>query len=158
MKSPSAWQFPRKFCSRRNQDSLWLMRWKISFFLNRPISLWLHILQKMEWKMPLVDGITCWWYLLQDPVAGERWEGVLDGSSMPGPCLHVPFGSSFVGTRNVYDGAEDCLYLNVFTPEVRVTQLLGTDTKHDVCRFPSNIMLSLTCMMMRKGIITNRYR
>ncbi|XP_071526068.1 pyrethroid hydrolase Ces2a-like [Panulirus ornatus] len=54
---------------------------------------------------------------LKDPVAGERWEGVLDGSTMPEPCLQIPFGISVIGLPDVHVGREDCLYLNVFTPE-----------------------------------------
>ncbi|XP_037785050.1 cholinesterase 2-like [Penaeus monodon] len=56
---------------------------------------------------------------LKDPVKGERWEGVRDGSRKPSSCLLVPLAFSVMGIRKAPEemyGDEDCLYLNVFTP------------------------------------------
>ncbi|XP_027207995.1 juvenile hormone esterase isoform X2 [Penaeus vannamei] len=57
---------------------------------------------------------------LKDPVKGERWEGVRDGSKRPSSCLLVPLAFSVMGIIKApedFYGDEDCLYLNVFTPK-----------------------------------------
>ncbi|XP_047482665.1 venom carboxylesterase-6-like [Penaeus chinensis] len=57
----------------------------------------------------------------RDPVRAERWEGVMDGSRPPPPCLQLaplPPSSLITGESSSYTlrGSEDCLYLNVHTP------------------------------------------
>lgn len=43
----------------------------------------------------------------KDPRPAEAWEGELDASQLPPPCAQFVLG-----------GREDCLYLNVYTPQV----------------------------------------
>ncbi|XP_071526061.1 cocaine esterase-like [Panulirus ornatus] len=57
---------------------------------------------------------------LKDPVAAESWDGLLDGSAMPEPCLQAPFSDTAMGVKTKPEnliGKEDCLYVNVFTPK-----------------------------------------
>lgn len=48
-------------------------------------------------------------FRLQDPVPASPWDGDLDASELPPPCDQL-----------VVLGREDCLYINVYTPEVSV--------------------------------------
>lgn len=50
----------------------------------------------------------------QPPQRAERWSGVRDASEFASSCAQPP------GLLNVPSTAEDCLYLNVFTPAKRV--------------------------------------
>ncbi|XP_042215681.1 juvenile hormone esterase-like [Homarus americanus] len=56
----------------------------------------------------------------RDPVPLEQWSGVRDGSKSPPKCPQVPF--SFNASHEV-EGKEDCLYLNVFTPQFETASL-----------------------------------
>lgn len=52
----------------------------------------------------------------QPPVPAEPWEGIKDATAIHSDCPQ----------RNIYtrspkiEGQEDCLYLNVYTPNVRI--------------------------------------
>lgn len=54
---------------------------------------------------------------LQDPVAGEGWEGVLDGSKVAPLCPQIPFIAVTKRSLQIV-GEEDCLYLGVFSSMV----------------------------------------
>ncbi|KAG7171451.1 Venom carboxylesterase-6-like 10 [Homarus americanus] len=53
----------------------------------------------------------------KNPVAVKSWEGVKDGSKMPPLCPQVALAAIVTGMDATIEGEEDCLYLNVFTPE-----------------------------------------
>lgn len=56
----------------------------------------------------------------KDPVASRGWSGIRDGSTMPSPCVNLPFGIMVFGVKipaEQMPGKEDCLYLNVFMPK-----------------------------------------
>ncbi|XP_045613364.1 carboxylic ester hydrolase [Procambarus clarkii] len=56
----------------------------------------------------------------KDPVPGERWEGVLEGTTMPTICPQLDMMAvmtSEMPESGGIVGDEDCLYLNVFTPK-----------------------------------------
>ncbi|XP_042871783.1 juvenile hormone esterase-like [Penaeus japonicus] len=61
----------------------------------------------------------------KDPVPVDKWPGIKDGSRMPPPSLQTSFGPLLLGRTFGPDemlGAEDCLYLNVFTPKEKKPQ------------------------------------
>ncbi|XP_042887296.1 venom carboxylesterase-6-like [Penaeus japonicus] len=58
----------------------------------------------------------------RDPVPAEGWEGVRDGSVTPPLCPQLDLALYHAG-KKVIRGHEDCLYLNVFTPEGANTKL-----------------------------------
>ncbi|XP_053653245.2 carboxylic ester hydrolase [Cherax quadricarinatus] len=53
---------------------------------------------------------------LKDPVGGDGWEGVRDGSQEPPLCSQVT-PETVTSSHPVYEGDEDCLYLSIFTPK-----------------------------------------
>jgi len=64
------------------------------------------MISNLQWCVILFES-------LQEPVSLPAWEGVLDGT-LDGPVcpqLHI-------ATNNVI-GEEDCLSLNIYTPDVR---------------------------------------
>nr|XP_053653251.1 esterase FE4-like isoform X4 [Cherax quadricarinatus] len=54
---------------------------------------------------------------LRDPVRGDGWEGVRDGSQEPPVCSQVNGQSLMFDKQPFYEGEEDCLYLSIFTPK-----------------------------------------
>ena len=56
--------------------------------------------------------------LRQDPEMISGWGGVRDGSSLPPKCPQAAIESVITGGGE-FEGDEDCLYLNIFTPKVR---------------------------------------
>lgn len=70
--------------------------------------------------MILVISLAC--CMFQDPVAADGWEGVRE-STKPTKCPQINIEGIFTGKVEV-EGDEDCLYLNVFTPNVRPETLL----------------------------------
>nr|XP_053656738.1 venom carboxylesterase-6-like [Cherax quadricarinatus] len=54
---------------------------------------------------------------LRDPVRGDGWEGVRDGSQEPPVCSQVNGDSVLFKEQPFYEGEEDCLYLSIFTPK-----------------------------------------
>ncbi|CAL4122452.1 unnamed protein product [Meganyctiphanes norvegica] len=53
-----------------------------------------------------------------DPVAAGPWEGIRDGSWSPPVCPQFNIESFFTGSEPEVHGSEDCLYLNVFRPQI----------------------------------------
>jgi len=64
--------------------------------------------------MPFIDMLVSLkrFQLFQPPVEFEKWEGVRDALIQPPVCLQAD------PMWNQVFGQEDCLYLNVFTPNV----------------------------------------
>ncbi|XP_050727492.1 cholinesterase 2-like isoform X7 [Eriocheir sinensis] len=54
----------------------------------------------------------------KDPQTPAPWEGTRDASQPPAMCLQNHFINIYAGKTD-FTGGEDCLYLNVFTPEVK---------------------------------------
>lgn len=65
------------------------------------------------------------------PVKIQPWHGILQAQTEPPKCMQV---DPFTRSRTI-EGQEDCLYLNVYTPEVR------NDFANQRC-FPSKTFLS----------------
>ena len=74
--------------------------------------------------------------ILQAPIPIKPWEGIKDGSKDGPPCLQVienPFDFEYFAHKFCLQiaqfrepeiiGSEDCLWLNVYTPEVTNTEL-----------------------------------
>ncbi|XP_076059058.1 juvenile hormone esterase-like isoform X2 [Oratosquilla oratoria] len=59
----------------------------------------------------------------KDPVPAGKWKGTRDASSDPPRCLQQPLDLLLQG-QIAADGEEDCLYLNVFTPDLDVKSRL----------------------------------
>lgn len=61
------------------------------------------------------ENISNSWYLHgQPPVPAGQWNGTLDATKERDDCLH------HCAFRNVLVGSEDCLYLNIYTPQVNI--------------------------------------
>ena len=56
---------------------------------------------------------NCFHYF-KSPIAANPWKGVRDATVLPPTCIHI---HTFEGEIR---GEEDCLYLNVYTPKVRI--------------------------------------
>lgn len=54
------------------------------------------------------------------PVEVKPWQGILKAQQEPPMCIQL---DPFIHSRKVY-GQEDCLYLNVYAPEVPITRIL----------------------------------
>lgn len=61
----------------------------------------------MKFKKILLISIR----IIQPPVPAEKWEGIRDATIEGNACIQ----SGVKGSK----GSEDCLYLNVYTPEVK---------------------------------------
>lgn len=55
---------------------------------------------------------------LQPPQPAEKWEGVRDASYGARKCMQM------LNTTAADDESEDCLYLQVYTPEVTVKNIV----------------------------------
>lgn len=56
------------------------------------------------------------YFVTKDPVPAEPWSGVLNATSEPNMCLQKSV--LFYKVSGVLSGSEDCLYLNVYIPQV----------------------------------------
>ncbi|KAB7501067.1 Venom carboxylesterase-6, partial [Armadillidium nasatum] len=54
----------------------------------------------------------------KDPIPSKPWDSVLEGRKMPVGCLQITSSTLLTLANNSLSiiGAEDCLYLNIFTP------------------------------------------
>ncbi|XP_042875114.1 juvenile hormone esterase-like [Penaeus japonicus] len=59
----------------------------------------------------------------KDPVRAGPWEEPRNGTASPPECPQINLGAEYEGRVQV-DGEEDCLYLNVFTPQFKSDDLL----------------------------------
>lgn len=69
----------------------------------------------------VLSRLIYWCASKQDPEEEEAWTGVRNASSQPEQCLQISFTnlkSGVISEEHVF-GSEDCLYLNVFTPELQ---------------------------------------
>lgn len=55
-------------------------------------------------------------FVIKDPVAVDPWDYVLDATTEKNKCIQKNLFMHF--TSKILIGEEDCLYLNVYTPEV----------------------------------------
>ncbi|KAE8573489.1 carboxylic ester hydrolase [Halyomorpha halys] len=66
--------------------------------------------QSIPFAEPPVDGLR-----FMAPLPAKSWDGVLNASVPSPPCYQKPFLMSQTGMQ----GQEDCLYLNVFSPNLK---------------------------------------
>ncbi|XP_047495001.1 venom carboxylesterase-6-like [Penaeus chinensis] len=59
----------------------------------------------------------------RDPLPAEGWTGVRDGSAVTPKCPQLSVSTYLSGDRIVVEGQEDCLYLSVFTPQPKASDL-----------------------------------
>ena len=80
--------------------------------------------------LPLTTYTWTGYLRFHKPVVNEAWTGIRDATT-PGPMCPQP--SFTVSTNETYFGTEDCLYLNVHTPQVN---FVGTFLWHqeNLCR------------------------
>ncbi len=64
----------------------------------------------------------CNWPRFEAPVAGASWEDVADAVVAPAACPQPP--PSPITPLELNRTSEDCLYLNIFAPEITVIKNL----------------------------------
>lgn len=57
-------------------------------------------------------------YILQPPVKHPGWSGILKAFSVENMCMQYSF------IKNKIAGSEDCLYLNIFVPQVCIRKII----------------------------------
>ncbi|XP_076059059.1 juvenile hormone esterase-like isoform X1 [Oratosquilla oratoria] len=99
----------------------------------------------------------------KDPEPPDNWEGMRDASSNPPRCLQLVL-DLFLQGKIAVDGEEDCLYLNVFTPNFEVNSRLpvmvyvhgGGFISGEAYSYPPNALLErdvvLVVIQYRLGI------
>ena len=65
------------------------------------------------------QSLLMMYFFFQDTKPLRPWEGVKLATSQGDICPQIPYTP---GTRHRPIGNEDCLYMNVFTPEVSINQ------------------------------------
>lgn len=76
-----------------------------------------HAFTKIPYAKPPLGKLR-----FKNPVEAEPWQGTLNATEDLPICIQIP---SFIPSmRNKPIGQEDCLYLNIFTPEVSSTEKL----------------------------------
>ena len=84
----------------------------------------LSVLSKSIWYSQDDIRPTCSWssnVCPQRPLPAESWEGVFNATALRTTCMQNP-ASNWITHPGWLDVGEDCLNLNVFTPEVRKIQ------------------------------------
>jgi hypothetical protein len=86
---------------------------------------------------------------VQSPQAAGPWDGVLDATRTAPKCIQR---NIFIFEEEV-SGEEDCLYLNVYTPQVSIRYLF---IAFNFCRC-SKVRLQVPCHTKQRRILVSTY-